>query len=167
MNKKFLQIIKYLIAIISIILFLEVLLRISDTNCYSFLPIYFEKEHSTLIKNESFCVKYTGHPKSIYKTNKYGIRINDKKNTKLDKINSEALENYLSNNEGKTFNSDTVKESVEYIKDSASTFGFTFIEIDPQILKPLEKILFELCKDFDVNIKNDYSGLARILSIII
>ena len=66
---------------------LEVLLRISDRNCYSILPIYFEKEHSTLIKNDSFCVKYTGHPESIYKTNKYGIRINDKKNKKFDHKN--------------------------------------------------------------------------------
>ena len=53
--------------------------------------------------------------------------------TKLDKLNSEALENTLSNNEGETFNSDIVKDSVEYIKDSASAFGFTFIKIDPQM----------------------------------
>ena len=53
--------------------------------------------------------------------------------TKLDKLNNEVIENYLTNNEGKTFNSDLIKESVEYIKDSASAFGFTFIEIDPQM----------------------------------
>ena len=82
MNKIFLQIIKYLVIIVFIILLLEVFIRISDRNCYSILPIYFEKEHSTLIKNDSFCVKYTGHPESTYKTNKYGIRINDKKNKK-------------------------------------------------------------------------------------
>jgi len=81
-NKIFLQIIKFLIVIIFIILLLEALLRVSDKNCYSILPIYFEKEHSTLIKNDSFCVKYTGHPETIYKTNKYGIRINDNKNKK-------------------------------------------------------------------------------------
>ncbi|MFL2665265.1 MAG: peptide chain release factor N(5)-glutamine methyltransferase [Dehalococcoidia bacterium] len=58
-----------------------------------------------------------------------------------------------------------IRQSLKKIKrDNPSGI---FIEIDPQILKPLEKILFELCKDFDVNIKNDYSGLARILSIII
>ena len=53
--------------------------------------------------------------------------------TKLDKLNNESLEIYLSNNEGKTFNSDIIKDSVEYIKDSASAYGFTFIKIDPQM----------------------------------
>jgi outer membrane protein insertion porin family len=53
--------------------------------------------------------------------------------TKLDKLNNESLESYLNNNAGKTFNSDIVKESVEYIKNSALAFGFTFIKIDPQM----------------------------------
>ena len=87
-NKIFLQIIKFFIIIMFIILLLETLLRISDRNCYSFLPIYFEKEHSTLIKNDSFCVKYTGHPKSTYKTNKYGMRIH---NNETDKTNNKNL----------------------------------------------------------------------------
>ena len=76
------KIIFYTIKLISIltisIFFLEILLRISDQNCYSILPIYFDNGHSTLIKKESFCVKYTGHPKSIYKTDKFGIRVNNK-----------------------------------------------------------------------------------------
>ena len=58
-----------------------------------------------------------------------------------------------------------IRQSLNKI-NTANPSGI-FIEIDPQILKPLEKILFELCKDFQVNIKNDYSGLIRILSIII
>ena len=53
--------------------------------------------------------------------------------TKLNKLNNEILENYLSSNEGKTFNSDIVKESVNYIKDNAAAFGFTFIKIDPKL----------------------------------
>ena len=86
MNKIFLQIIKFLIVIVTVILLLEALLRVSDRNCYSILPIYFDNKHSTLIKDDSFCVKYTGHPKSTYKTNKYGIRINDN-NNKIDDKN--------------------------------------------------------------------------------
>jgi outer membrane protein insertion porin family len=64
--------------------------------------------------------------------------------TKLDKLNSEVLENNLSNNVGETFNSDIIKDSVEYIKDSASAFGFTFIKIDPQM------IINDLTKTVDI-----------------
>ena len=71
---------KFFLVISTTILLLEILLRVSDQNCYSILPIYFDNGHSSLIKNESFCVKYTGHPKSIYKTDKFGIRFNDKEN---------------------------------------------------------------------------------------
>ncbi|MFL2886076.1 MAG: POTRA domain-containing protein, partial [Candidatus Pelagibacterales bacterium] len=31
------------------------------------------------------------------------------------------------------FNSKIIKDSVEFIKNSASSFGFTFIQIDPQM----------------------------------
>lgn len=58
------------------IFFLEIILRIYDKNCYSILPIYFDKEHSSLLKGDSFCVKYKGHPRSNYHTNKFGFRIN-------------------------------------------------------------------------------------------
>ena len=78
MNIIFFRIIKFFFILAISIFFLEILLRISDQNCYSILPIYFDNGHSTLIKNESFCVKYTGHPKSIYKTDKFGIRVNNK-----------------------------------------------------------------------------------------
>ena len=78
MNKIFFYTIKLFFILAISIFFLEILLRISDQNCYSILPIYFDNGHSTLIKNESFCVKYTGHPKSTYKTDKFGIRVNNK-----------------------------------------------------------------------------------------
>ena len=71
---------KFFLVIASTIFLLEILLRVSDQNCYSILPIYFDNGHSSLIKNESFCVKYTGHPKSTYKTDKFGMRIIDKEN---------------------------------------------------------------------------------------
>lgn len=58
------------------VLFLEIFLRVYDKNCFSILPIYFEKEHSLLLKNDFFCVKYKGHPKSNYHTNNFGFRIN-------------------------------------------------------------------------------------------
>ena len=70
MNKTFFYTIKLFFVLTISIFFLEILLRISDQNCYSILPFYFDNGHSTLIKNESFCVKYTGHPKSTYKTDK-------------------------------------------------------------------------------------------------
>ena len=78
MNKIFIYTIKFFFIITISIFFLEILVRISDQNCYSILPIYFDNGHSTFIKNESFCVKYTGHPNSTYKTDKFGIRVNNK-----------------------------------------------------------------------------------------
>ncbi len=77
MKKIFFYTIKLFSILTISIFFLEIFLRISDQNCYSILPFYFDNGHSTLIKNESFCVKYTGHPKSTYKTDKFGIRVNN------------------------------------------------------------------------------------------
>ena len=53
--------------------------------------------------------------------------------TKLEKLDSEILKKNLSINTGKIFNSKIVKDSVEFVKNSASTYGFTFIEIDPEM----------------------------------
>ena len=54
--------------------------------------------------------------------------------TKLEKLNKETLKSVLDPNTGNVFNSEIVKESVEYIKNTASTFGFTFIEIEPKMV---------------------------------
>ena len=54
--------------------------------------------------------------------------------TKLEKLNKDVLINALNPNTGNIFNSEVVKESVEYIKNSASSYGFTFIEINPEML---------------------------------
>ena len=54
--------------------------------------------------------------------------------TKLEKLNKDVLINALNPNTGNIFNSEIVKESVEYIKNSASSYGFTFIEINPEML---------------------------------
>ncbi len=56
-----------------------------------------------------------------------------KVNTALMKLDSKLLESKLSSNTGNIYNSKLVKDSVEFIKNSASTYGFTFIEIDPQM----------------------------------
>ena len=56
-----------------------------------------------------------------------------KVNTELKKLDAEIIENNLSGNIGNTYNSKIVKESVEFIKNSASAYGFTFIEINPEI----------------------------------
>ncbi|SVD14176.1 uncharacterized protein METZ01_LOCUS367030, partial [marine metagenome] len=88
-NKIFFYTIKFFFIITISIFFLEILVRISDQNCYSILPIYFDNGHSTFIKNESFCVKYTGHPKTAYKTDKFGIRVNNKESQ------SDGFENLL------------------------------------------------------------------------
>ena len=53
--------------------------------------------------------------------------------TKLEKLDGKMLKQNLSLNTGNIFNSKIVKDSVEFIKNSASTYGFTFIEIDPQM----------------------------------
>ena len=67
-----------IITLFTSILLLELSIRLFDSNCYAILPIYFEKEHSTFQKNQNICVKYTGHPKSVYITNEFGFRINKK-----------------------------------------------------------------------------------------
>ena len=53
--------------------------------------------------------------------------------TQLEKLNGELLKENLSGNIGSTFNSEIVKESIEFIKNSAATYGFTFIKIDPNM----------------------------------
>jgi|TARA_B110000967_G_scaffold210096_1_gene270587 outer membrane protein insertion porin family len=53
--------------------------------------------------------------------------------TKLKKLDADVIKDLLSNNIGKTFNSEVVKEGTDYIKDAAAAFGFTFIEIDPKM----------------------------------
>ena len=60
------------------IAFLEIIIRVIDKNCYSILPFYFDENHSSMLKNEEYCVKYKGHPYAIYKTNKFGIRMNNR-----------------------------------------------------------------------------------------
>ncbi|MBL01832.1 MAG: protein-(glutamine-N5) methyltransferase, release factor-specific [Chloroflexi bacterium] len=50
-------------------------------------------------------------------------------------------------------------------KISKHTPSGIFIEIDPQVLSPLEKILSALPSSLKYNITNDYSGYSRILSI--
>ena len=54
--------------------------------------------------------------------------------TKLEKLNKDILIKSLNPNTGNVFNSEIVKESVEYIKNSASSYGFSFIEINPEIV---------------------------------
>ena len=56
-----------------------------------------------------------------------------KVNTVLKKLDSSIIQNNLAPNEGNLFNSKIVKESVEFIKNSASTYGFTFIDINPDL----------------------------------
>jgi len=54
--------------------------------------------------------------------------------TQLDKLNKDILKDALEPNLGNIFNSEIVKESVEYIKNTASTYGYTFIEINPEMI---------------------------------
>jgi outer membrane protein insertion porin family len=53
--------------------------------------------------------------------------------TKFAKLNKDAIENVLTSNEGKIYNSEVIKESIEQIKNSASSFGFTFVDITPDM----------------------------------
>ena len=55
-------------------------------------------------------------------------------NTKLKKLDANVIKENLSYNEGNIFNSNVIKESVEFIKNTASTYGFTFIQIDPEMI---------------------------------
>ena len=68
-----------------------------------------------------------------------------KVSTKFSKLNSNIIEKYLSSNIGNTFNSEIIKESIEYIKDSASVSGYTFIDINPSMVKN------DIDKTVDVN----------------
>ena len=54
--------------------------------------------------------------------------------TQLDKLNKDVLKAALEPNSGNIFNSEVIKESVEYIKNSASSYGYTFIEINPEMI---------------------------------
>ena len=54
--------------------------------------------------------------------------------TQLDKLNKDVLKASLEPNSGNIFNSEVIKESIEYIKNSASSYGYTFIEINPEII---------------------------------
>jgi len=54
-------------------------------------------------------------------------------NTKFAKLDKDIIEKSLSSNEGNTFNSEIIKESTEFIKNSASSYGYTFIDINNDI----------------------------------
>ena len=55
--------------------------------------------------------------------------------SELEKLDAKMIEDNLSsNNTGNIFNSKIVKDSVEFIKDSASGYGFTFIKINPEMV---------------------------------
>ncbi len=51
--------------------------------------------------------------------------------TTFKKLSSELIQSKLAENTGNIFNSKIIKESISFIKDSSSSYGFTFIEIDP------------------------------------
>ena len=59
---------------------------------------------------------------------------NIKVKTKLKKLDATIIQKNLATNEGDTYNSKIIKDSVEFIKNSASAYGFTFIEIDPKMI---------------------------------
>jgi len=54
--------------------------------------------------------------------------------TQLDKLNKDVLKATLEPNSGNIFNSEVIKESIEYIKNTASSYGYTFIEINPEMI---------------------------------
>ena len=58
-----------------------------------------------------------------------------KVSTKFAKLDQNVIEKSLSHNEGKTFNSEIIKDSTEFIKNSASSFGYTFIDISSDMKK--------------------------------
>ncbi|MDC3262740.1 outer membrane protein assembly factor BamA [Pelagibacterales bacterium] len=70
-------------------------------------------------------------------------------NTKFSKLDSELIEKNLSQYSGQTFNSEVLKQSVEFIKNSATQFGYTFIEINPNMK------INDLDKTVDVNFSID------------
>jgi len=55
--------------------------------------------------------------------------------TKFAKLNKDIIENSLSSNEGKLFNSEVIKSSIEQIKNSAASYGFTFVDVIPDIVQ--------------------------------
>ena len=93
-------------------------------------------------------------------------------NTKLKKLNSDVIKKNLAPNVGTTFNSTIVKESVEFIKNSASAYGFTFIEIDPKMtidnsLKTVN-VLFNINEGPKVYVNRiDITGNTRTLDKVI
>ena len=53
--------------------------------------------------------------------------------TKFSKLDSKLIEKNLSQNTGQTYDSEILKDSIEFIKNSATQFGYTFIEVTPEI----------------------------------
>tara|TARA_B110000444_G_C18828900_1_gene591981 strand:- start:12 stop:2258 length:2247 start_codon:yes stop_codon:yes gene_type:complete len=95
-----------------------------------------------------------------------------KVSTKFSKLNSSIIEKYLNVYEGNTFNTQIVKDSVEYIKDSASGSGYTFIDINPNMVSNnLDKtvdVTFEINEGPKVYVnKIDISGNTRTIDKVI
>ena len=53
--------------------------------------------------------------------------------TKFSKLDAKLIEKNLSQNTGQTYDSEILKDSIEFIKNSATQFGYTFIEVTPEI----------------------------------
>ena len=92
--------------------------------------------------------------------------------TELKKLNSDIIEANLLSNTGNVYNSKIIKDSIEYIKDSSSKFGFTFIKINPVVeINDLDKIVnitFEINEGPKVYINRiDISGNTRTMDNVI
>jgi len=53
--------------------------------------------------------------------------------TQLEKLSTEIIIDLIPVKEGILYKQDLIKESISFIKDQASTFGYTFIEINPEV----------------------------------
>ena len=85
----------------------------------------FKSSIAQLIPNRNqFEIIFTVNEGELYKFGSVKIE------SKFKKINNEYLENTLSARSGNIFNSDNIKDDIASIKNSASAFGYTFIQIN-------------------------------------
>ena len=100
---------------------------------------------------------------------KFGII---KVETEFEKLDSNIIEGNLASNTGNIFNSKIIKDSVEFIKNSSSAYGFTFIEIDPiMVINNTEKtvdITFDINEGPKVYINRiNINGNVRTIDSVI
>ena len=93
-------------------------------------------------------------------------------NTKLNKLASDVIVEFVSTKEGSLYEQSLIRESIEFIEDQASMLGYTFIEIDPRLTVNPDTNTIDIAYEIDegpkVYINNiNISGNTRTIDKVI